>query len=233
MAFRTFGDLNTELKEELDLEGEEFIDADELKRLWNRAVGVCEGHLITLGMKDKYLLGRESLSLVQGQEEYDLPATIYGNKILKIVYKVGATLYTLLPLESKDMFENYSYLNEYTTTDHYRYMITHTTPGSQKLLIVPKAQQSQAGALTIWFSRAANRYALDSDICDLPTAAYEFLNAYVTEKVYKKESHVNYADAKADRQEKEQLMISVLSGQIADNEMSKMEPDLSAYQESS
>jgi hypothetical protein len=233
MAFRTFGDLNDELMKELDLEGEEFIDAEELMRLWNRAVGVCEGHLITLGIKDKYLLGRDTIDIVQGQEAYDLPASIYGNKIMKMIYHVGATFYTMLPLESKDMFENYEYLNNYSTTDYYRYFILHNTPGEQKLILVPSARETLSGAIKIWFSRAANRYTQDSDICDLPTAAYEFLNAYVTEKVYKKESHVNYEEAKADRMEKEQLMMSVLSGQISDNELTLIEKDLSAYQESS
>lgn len=233
MAFRTFGDLNAELEKELDLAGEEFIDKPELMRLWNRAVGVCEGHLITLGLKDKYLLGREFISLVQGQEEYDLPASLYGNKIIKMIYKVGATFYTVLPLDSKDMYENYEYLNNYSTTDFYRYMITHTTPGSQKLLLVPSARETLPNAIRIWFSRNANRYTQDSDICDLPTAAYEFLNAYVTEKVYKKESHVNFEEAKADRMEKEQLMQSVLSGQISDSELSLVEKDMSSYQESS
>lgn len=233
MAFKTFGELNDELVKELDLEGEEFIDAPELMRLWNRAVGVAEGHLITLGYKDKYLLGRANLSITQNIEEYDLPTTIYGNKIIKIVYRVGATFYTVLPLDSKDMYENYEYLNNYSTTDFYRYMITHTTPGSQKLLIVPKARETIANAMVIWFSRSANRYTVDADVCDLPTAAYEFLNAYVTEKVYKKESHANYQEAKADRMEKEQLMQSVLSGQISDSEMTVLEHDLSSYQESS
>jgi len=232
MAFRTFGDLNSELVKELDLQDEDFIDAAELMKLWNRAVGVAEGHLITLGMKDKYLLGRETLSIVQGQEEYDLPASIYGNKIIKMVYNIGSTLYTLVPLESKDMFENYEYLNLYAPTDYYRYMITHTTPGEQKLLLVPKARDTLNNVIRIWFSRSANRYTQDSDICDLPTLAYEFLNAYVTEKVYKKESHVNYAESKADRQEKEQLMQSVLSGQISDSQMTMMELDMSSYEES-
>lgn len=233
MAFKTFGELNVELMNELDLEGEEFIDAPELKRLWNRAVGVCEGHLITLGLKDKYLLGREMLSIVQGQEEYDLPASLYGNKIFKLIYCVGATLYEVKPIDSKEMFENYRYLNNYTSTDWYRYMITHSTPGAQKLLLVPKAQATEPNSIEVWFSRSANRYTADSDICDLPTAAYEFLNAYVTEKVYKKESHVNYQGAVEDRKEKEQLMQSVLSGQTQDNNRSELEPDLSAYQESS
>ncbi len=233
MSFRTFGDLNAELVKELDLEGEEFIDGPELIKLWNRAVGVCEGHLITLGLKDKYLLARAKFDLIQGQEEYDFPTNLYGNKIIKAIYHVGATFYTLLPLESRDMFENYEFLNNFSTTDYYRYMITHTTPGVEKFLLVPKAVTSQSQAVTLWFSRSANRYAVDADVCDLPSACYEFLNAFVTEKCYKKESHVNFAEAKADRMEKEQLMQSVLAGQIPDSQMSLMEADLSAYQESS
>lgn len=233
MAFKTFGELNTELINELDLQDETFIDAPELMRLWNRAVGIAEGHLITLGLRDKYLLGRVKVDLTKGFEEISLPDAVYGNKIIKIIYQVGSTIYTVKPLDSKDMFENYALLNQVSTTDIYRYMITHTNPGQEKLLIVPTPYTTQANALTIWFARNANRYFLDTDICDLPTLAYEFLNTYVTEKVYKKESHVNYEEAKNDRIEKEQLMQSVLSGQIADNEMSKVDMDISAYQESS
>lgn len=233
MAFRTFGDLNTELVKELDLEGEEFVDAAELMRLWNRAVSVAEGHLITLGLKDKYLLGKAPLSISQGVEEYNLPAALYGNKIIKLVYREGATFYTIFPLDSKDMFENYEYLKNFSTTDYYRYFITHTTPGVEKLVLAPPARQTLSNVITIWFSRSANRYTVDADVCDLPVLAYEFLNAYVTEKIYKKESHVNYDEAKADRMEKEQLMQSVLSGQISDSQMSVLEADMSAYQESS
>lgn len=233
MAYRTFGDLRAQVERELDLEGEEFVSQTEMIGYWNRAVTVAESHLITLGLKDKYFLGRAQLSITQGLEEYDLPATIYGNKIIKVIYRVGATFYTVLPLDSKDMFENYEYLNNFSTTDFYRYMITHTTPGSQKFLLVPKALQTQVNAITIWFSRNANRYAVDADVCDFPALAYEFLSAFVKEKVYEKESHVNYEGSKSDRMEKEQLMQSVLSGQISDNEMTVVEQDLSAYQESS
>lgn len=225
--------MRTQVEKELDLEGEEFVSPSEMIGLWNRAVSVGESHMVTLGLKDKYFLGRAFLSTVQGQEEYDLPATLYGNKIIKAVYRVGATFYTLFPLDSKEMFENYEYLNNFSTTDYYRYMITHTTPGSQKFLLVPRARESAANAITLWFSRSANRYAVDADVCDFPAIAYEFLSAFVKEKVYEKESHVNYEGAKADRMEKEQLMQSVLSGQISDSEMSRLEPDLSAYQESS
>jgi hypothetical protein len=232
MAFKTFGQLRTQVEKELDLEDEDFIQPDEMIGYWNRAVSVAESHLITLGLKDKYFLARAQINLTQGQEAYDLPAALYGNKIIKMVYKVGATFYSMIPLESKDMFENYIYLNNFSSTDFYRYYIEHTTPGAQKLIVVPAPIETAANAITIWFSRSANRYAADGDICDFPDIAYEFLSAFVKEKCYQKESHVNYEAAKADRMEKEQLMQSVLSGQITDNQMTAIEADLSVYEES-
>ena len=233
MAFKTFGDLNTQLLKELDLEGEEFISPDEIKGYWNRAVSVAEGHIITLGMRDKYFLARTKLSTVLGQEEITLPENLYANKIIKIVYRLGAIFYTVRPLDAKDMFENYEYLNSFSATDFYRYMILHNTPGAEKLLLVPKARESAADVMTIWFFRDANRFALDADICDLPEIAYEFLSSYVKELCYAKESHVNFDGAKQQRMEKEQLMQSILAGQIQDSEMSRLEIDMSAYQESS
>lgn len=216
----------------MDLEGEEFIDADEIKSIWNRAVSVAESHLITLGLKDKYFLTRSQISLVQGQEAYNLPAALFGNKIRKIIYKDGADFYSLKPLKSKDMFEEYAALNDAGSSDVFHYMIMHDTPGVQKLILVPTPYRAITNVLTVWFSRSANRYTTDADICDVPEIAYEFLQAYVREKVYEKESHENYEGAKADRMEKEQLMQSVLSGQTDDDVLSEVEMDMSAYQES-
>jgi len=232
MAFRTFGDLNNQLKKELDLEGEEFISPSEMIGYWNHGVSIAESHIITLGLRDKYFLSRQALNTVLGQELIDLPIDIYANKIIRIIYLNGGTFYTVRPLDSKEMFENYQYLNAFSATDFYRYMITHTTPGIEKLVLVPAARETGTGVLKIWYFRDANRYAIDADICDLPEIAYEFLNAYVKERCYEKESHVNFPGAQSDRQYKEQLMQSVLSGQIQDSEMSLIEMDLSIYQES-
>lgn len=233
MSFRTFGDLRTQVEAELDLQDETFISPAEMIGYWNRAVSVAEGDMVTLGFRDKYFLAREFLSITKDVESYALPATLYGNKIIKVIYHVGATFYTLLPLDSKDMFENYEYLNNFSTTDFYRYLITHTTPASQQFVLVPKAQITAANCITIWFSRSANRYAVDADICDFPALCYEFLSAYVKMLCYAKESHVNYPAAKEEAERQQQMMQSVLSGQISDSQMSLLEMDLSPYQESS
>lgn len=233
MSFKTFGELNTQLEQELDIEDETFIQPAELIGYWNHAVTVAESHILTLGLRDKYFLARAQLSTVLGQEELVLPSNLYANKILDLEYLNGATFYKIKPLDSSVMFENYNLLNQFSNTDYYRYMITHSTPGDEKLLLVPKARETLSNVITAWYYRSANRYTVADDICDLPAIAYLFLNRYVKEMVYGKESHINYEGAKMERMEKEALMQSVLSGQISDNEMSKMEQDLSAYQESS
>lgn len=232
MAYKTFGELNTQLQKELDLQGEDFISDSEMIGIWNRAVSVAEAHLITLGLKDKYFLGRDTISLVSGTEEYALPSTIFGNKIIKVIYRVGSDFYVVSPLESSTMFEDYEFIKNFSTSEEYKYLITHSTPATQKFLLVPPSRITQSAALTLWFSRSANRYAVDADVCDFPDICYEFLSAFVKEKCYEKESHVNYDGAKADRMEKEQLMQSILAGQITDNAMTAMEMDTSSYEES-
>jgi len=233
VSFKTFGELNSQLKKELDLESEDFIADDEMMGLWNHAVSAAEAHIITLGLRDKYFLARTQFSTVLGQENIDLPSGVFANKILKIVYNYNGTFYTMRPLDSKDMFENYVYLNTYSSTDFYRYFIEHTSPGTEKLVIVPKARETASNVMTAWYFRSANRYTTDDDVCDMPQIAYEYLHSFVKELCYAKESHVNYEGARQERMEKEQVMISVLSGQIEDNEMSKVDMDLSVYQESS
>jgi len=234
--FQTFGQLNAQLEMEMDLEDETFVQPAELIGYWNHAVAQAEAHIITLGLRDKYFLTRFAFGTVLGQEAYPLPTNMYANKIKKIIYQNGATFYTLRPLDSKDMFENYTYLNVFSTTDYYRYFIEHDVPGTQNIIIVPAARETTVGnVVTIWYPRRANRYvATDgSDICDLPDICYEFLNMRVRELCYAKETHINAPAAKADREEKEMLMQSVLSGQVDDSEMSILETDLSVYQESS
>lgn len=232
-GFRTFGDLNTQLKKELDLEGEEFIAPDELMGYWNHAVAIAISHIATLGLKDKYFLSRVNLNLVTGQEEIDLPPDLYLNKLKGIIYVNGAVFYEVEPLVDSGLFETYEYLKQFQGTDDYQYIITHTIPGQEKLVLVPKSRETLVGALKAWYTREPQRYTDDDDVCDMPEITYEFLHAYVKEQCYAKESHVNYEGAKADRQEKEQLMQSVLSGQIDNKKVSKSEMDLTVYQESS
>ena len=175
MAFKTLLDLKTKIEKDLDLEAEEFIQPEELIEYINDAISMSEAQIVKLGLRDKYFLTRSSINIIAGQEDYDLPVNIYANKIVKVIYQNGATLYTVKPIDAKDMFEDIQFLNKYTTTEFYRYLIRHDSPGVEKLQIVPKAVLNVTGGLTVWFYRDANKLSADADICDLPEICYQFL----------------------------------------------------------
>ena len=58
MAFKTKAQVVTKINLDLDLEEEEFIQADEMTGYINDAITIVEGVLISLGLKDRYFYTR-------------------------------------------------------------------------------------------------------------------------------------------------------------------------------
>ena len=233
MAFKTLLDLTTKIEKDLDLEEEEFVQPQELIEYINDAISMSEAQIVKLGLRDKYFLTRSTINIVAGQEDYDLPSNIYANKIVKVIYQNGATLYTVKPIDAKEMFEDIQFLNKYTTTEFYRYLIRHDSPGVEKLQIVPKAVLSVANALTVWFYRDANKLTVDTDICDLPEICYQFIYQSVRTRVYEKERGQAWREAMADLKVISDLMIDTLTQQIVDSDLTSVEQDMSVYGEHS
>jgi len=233
MAFKTLLNLKTKINKDLDLEEEEFVQPAELNEYINDAISMAEAQIVKLGLRDKYFLTRKKIDAVKGQEDYDLPPNLYANKIVKIIYQNGATLYTLRPIDSKEMFEDIQFLNQYQTTEFYRYLIRHDTPGVEKLQVVPAVRISVVGAFTVWFYRDANKLSLDTDICDLPEICYQFIYQSVRVRVYEKEKGQAWAEAKNDLSAINTLMIDTLTQQITDADLTEIEQDLSVYGEHS
>lgn len=234
MAFLTLYDIKTKISRDLDIEAEEFIQPEELTEYINDAISEAEAEIINLGLRDKYFLARGTpISLVAGQADYDLPSTLYGNKILKIIYQSGSDIYALDPIDSEQMFEDISILNQYNTTDLYRYLIRHDTPGQEKLQLVPTARENIANALTIWFYREANKLEVDADICDLPEIAIQFVYQYVRTRVYEKERGQSWMVAKEQLSQIQEKMVKTLQQQISDSELTKVDHDFTTYEEHS
>jgi len=233
MAFKTLLDLTTKIEKDLDLEEEEFVQPQELIEYINDAISMSEAQIVKLGLRDKYFLTRSTINIVAGQEDYDLPPNLYANKIVKIIYQNGATLYTVKPIDAKEMFEDIQFLNKYTTTEFYRYLIRHDSPGVEKLQIVPKAVLSVANALTVWFYRDANKLTVDTDICDLPEICYQFIYQSVRTRVYEKERGQAWREAMSDLKVISDLMIDTLTQQIVDSDLTSVEQDMSVYGEHS
>lgn len=234
MAFKTLQDIREKVERDLDIEEEEFIQPQEFIEYVNDGIAFAEAHIDKLGGKDKYFLSKSDISLVLGQNEYSLPSDILKNSIKNIIYSDGTRVYELRPAESIHMFSNLKLSEMYDYSDsNYKYLITHSVPGTEKIMISPPARKSVTNGLRVWYTRDANRLQDDADICDLPEIAMQYLYQFIKVKVYEKEKGQEWQVAKEDLAAVEKLMIESLTEQIQDPAFSEIEKDMSVYEEHS
>jgi hypothetical protein len=234
MAFKTLLDIKQKVERDLDIEEEEFIQPEEFIEYVNDGISFAEAHIDKLGGKDKYFLTKSDINLVLDEDEYDLPSDILKNSIKNIVYSDGIRVYELRPAESIHMFSRITQAALYDTSEvDYKYLITHAVAGTEKLMITPPARRSVTNGLRVWYTRDANRMVDDTDICDLPEIAMQYLYQFIKVKVYEKEKGQEWIEAKNDLKEIEKLMIESLTQQIADPAFSEIEKDTSCYEEHS
>lgn len=231
MALRkywTLAQMTAKIKRDLDLEAESFVRPNELADYINEAIDECEAEIHS--MYEDYFLTKEVITLVAGQEEYDLPANIYGHKIRRITYNNSSSIYKVRRMQDWKKFEKYEISKTFETSDIYEYFIINTTAGSPKIVLSPKARED-GDYLTVWYIRQANRLENDSDVCDIPEFV-NFIFQYVKVRVYEKEVHPNAGQARLDLQAQRALMNGTLqTGQPdADN---TLELDMSYYEEMS
>lgn len=231
MVYRTFGDLKTQVEQELDTEGEEFVQAPELMNYFNSAIILCEATIVKLGLKEKYLQGEQFLSTVQGQSDYDLPPDIVINKIRKITYATPTCAYTLKPTNREyDYAIEDSLRGQNVGGDWYTYSL-YKIGNVQKLRLIPQPTTNRTNAVRIVYFKSLQRYTADSDYCDLPDVCYEYLLSYVRYRVYAKESHVNTPDEKANMGILLGLMQETMQNQVADPDINIQDSDFSHYAE--
>lgn len=231
MIYRTFGDLKTQVEQELDTEGEDFIQPAELRNYFNSAVILCEATIVKLGLKEKYLQGESYLSTIAGSSDYPLPSDIVINKIRKVTYTNNSASYTLKPMNSEDgyAFED-SMRGQNASSEYYNYTIYKI--GNQYVFrLVPRPTLAVNNAIRIVYFKSLQRYTADSDLCDLPDVCYEYLMSYVRYRVYAKESHVNTPDEKQNMSALLGLMQETMQNQIADPDLEVNEADFSFYEE--
>lgn len=232
MAYKTFGDLRTQILRELDLENEEFVQPQELIEYFNSAIRTVESEIVKLGLRDKYLQSDAFISTVTGQSEYDLPADIIDTKIRKLVYRDNTIIYTLKPLKGEESYEAEDVLNLYTSSEYYYYMV-YKVGTTYKLRLVPKAVKNVTNGIRIIYFKDLNRYDDDLTECDVPDICYEYILSYVRLRCYMKEPHENVGVESELLASNLTLMRETLQNQVADPEMDLIDQDLSHYQESS
>lgn len=231
MAYKTKSQVVTKIELDLDLEEEEFIQANEMTGYINDAITIIEAHMNTLGLKDRYYYKRTTLDLVAGTADYALPTDLYEHKVSEVVYKNGVTIYSVKPMGVTATEEEIELANLYQTTDYYKYRIRSDSSSSTVLQLIPSSRDTVTGGIIIAYFRDLARVSADSDVVEVPDVALMWLYQYVKVKVYEKESHSNYQAAVQELEKLEGLMLSTLQGQLADQKTQELDMDKTIYQE--
>lgn len=233
MAYKTKLQVETKIKRDMDLEEEEFIQAAELTEYVNDAISEVEAMLITLGLRDQYLLTRTTLNLVSGTADYSLPSNLYEGKIKSVTYSNGATIYKIHPITADDAAEEIEHMNRFSTTEWYRYRIRNDASDSIYFQLVPSARATETGTVIIEYYRDLERVSADADLVEVPEIAYQYIYRHVKTAIYEKESHANFMGSAAKLEQLEKRLIDTLTNQIIDEGEELIQMDQEIYVETS
>ncbi len=232
MKFWTLSEIRSKIEAECDLEDEDFVRSSELVGYINEAIDEAEAEIHAL--YEDYFLKSLEVPVAAGVTQLDMPTDIYAHKIRRIIFRQGlsaesTTVYTVDRVRDWKKFEQKALYDTQLTTDLYRYFITNAVPGSPKIEIMPKVNET--GVFVIWFLRNANRLENDTDVCDIPEFV-NFIFAHTKMKVYAKEGHPGEQSAMMKLEQERERMVSVLAQMVPDAD-NNIELDTSFYEEMS
>jgi hypothetical protein len=208
----TYAELLAKVERDLDIEGETFVQPDEMLGYANEAIDDCER--IVKGVYPDYFLDKDTITLVTSTKEYSLPSRIYAHKIRRMVYRNGGEVYTIPRIKDWRKFETYEVEQTGSGSSHISgYFILNSTAGAPKILF-PQVNVS-GEYVQVWFVRQANRLVETTDVLDIPEAS-NYVMQHMKVRAYEKEGHPNLT-----------LATQILVGLRADLEgdLAEMVPD--------
>lgn len=228
MRYWTYSEIKEKIQADLGIQDELFVEPEELLAYVNEAIDEAEAEIHTL--YENYFLARTPLTLVSGTEGYAMPSNIYGDKIVRILYRNGTLAHKITQIPQEKALERYTDLLLETTSGNpqYQYFLENTTAGSPQIVLVPTPNESGA-YVTVWYLRNANRLVEDSDVCDIPEFV-SFVLQYVKVRVYEKEGHENLLMAIQALQQQRDQMNATLRSRTASGE-NEIHADMSFYKE--
>lgn len=174
---------------------------------------------------EDYYMTIQNYNLVTGTQDYALPNNIYVNKIRRIIYNNGANKYKITRLTNID---DIPYISD---NDYYKYMLVNN--GLVDILrLFPKAYETSANTMQVYYCRRPKELALDTDYLDIPE---DFDNVVVQDVKYRclSKEPENPMLPVIDKLRNEALaqMISTLSKRVPDDQ-TDIRPDTSFYEDS-
>jgi hypothetical protein len=223
MRLWTYTELKTKLQNDLDLEDEIFITPEELLGYFNEAIDIAEALIHTL--YEDYYFTVANIALTSGVADYSLPADIYAFKIRVINYANGTDKY-----EIKRWRKPLSLLNFVESDEDYKYLPINGTANGYQIKLLPASRETSSTNVTIWYIRNAAELVNDTDICDLPELAINFVLQFVKQRCYEKEGHPNTLKAIDDTDKLRIAMTETLHNMV-DDEDTEIRKDLSFYRD--
>jgi hypothetical protein len=209
MTLWTWAEIKAKVKNDLDLNDEDFIDATMLLAYANEAIDEAEQHVITIN--EDYLLQSASLALVNGTQEYSLPTNIYANKIRRIFYDNGSNKYEIRRIRDLSEIPNIE------SSEPYKYIPVVDSSGAYKIKLYPASRETSSSNVTIWFIGNANELALDADVMNIPEAVH-FVMAHMKLRCAQKESHPGQIQAAQELERQRQLLVDTLTAMVPDDD---------------
>lgn len=230
--YPTYAQLEADIEDELDIQvsSASFIDQTELMHYANRAVD--KGEQIVHTLYEDYFLARDTLTLVDGQEEYDPPTDIYAMKIRGMVYYSGSRIYEVQRERDWHKFVRYRIRKEYSTeSEYFKWFPINEAAGAWKMLF---SSQPGTGTIERWYLRQANRFVLTTDALDIPEAK-NYILSYMRYRVILKQKRGNpdgneIAAAKEEVAEEQRNLENTLGTMVPDNN-NEIEIDHSHYED--
>jgi TRAP-type uncharacterized transport system substrate-binding protein len=220
MSYLTYAEILKKVLEPLDLEDEVFIGSAEMIGYCNDAIKRCESKIHTI--YEDYFLTDDYLTLTQGQQDVDLPADLYANKIRSIIWTEGVgsrQIYEILRIKDIHKFIRIEQDNANNLNSDYRYWIKNSSPSQtgRKIMLVPAARETTSAKVKIYYLRRANKVTQDTDLVDIPEF-YSVIVAYMRYMSYRKEGHPNAEEAKLELLDEEKNMVETLTEMVPDGE---------------
>lgn len=231
MILSTYSDLKTKLQNDLDVQDQDFVNGDtELLGYINEALNDAEAIIHNLGLECNYFLVQDTLTLVNAQSDYTLPASIYASKIKKMFYINGNTKYEIFRV--RDITET----PYFQPGDDYRYLpltvAAGTSANNMRLRFYPVPAESGA-YIQIWYLRNVTVMTSSTtdatNVCEIPECV-NYVYQHVKLRIYEKMGNPNLDLALKAFAEQKQLMIETLQEMVPD-ENTLVRPDMSFYED--
>jgi hypothetical protein len=223
MRLWTYSELKSKIEKDLDLEDEIFITPEELLGYFNEAIDEAEA--VIHDLYEDYYLTKAFIPLVSGTQVYAFPADIYAMKLRAFTYSNGTQKYEIK--KWKDSLANIMHVGD---SEDYRYIPINTTASGYQLMLLPTSRETSSTNATLWYIRNATALVDDTDVCDLPELAINFVLQFVKQRCYEKEGHPTTLKAITDTENLKKSMTESLANMV-DDESEELRKDVSFYEE--